>query len=272
MVRTLTVFVFLAASCLSYAQQSESVIEELREAPSFFALPTELDHDFGAVNGDATIIRLMPLYGFTLGENWRLVNLTIITLADAPGGTPTFPGGDDFGGNTAGIADLLHASFFTPKSSGSFIWGIGPMLSLPTATDDALGSDKWSLGPAVRLTHTTTHWSFGVVAGQRWSVAGSGNRPDVNQLLIRGVIRRELGEKWYFVSNPLITSNWDAPGETWLVPVGGGLGRKFEMNGHPWAWSLQGYYNAIKPDGAPDWVARFSITAAIPMGGKSTSQ
>jgi len=245
--------------------QSESV-RELREARSFFALPMELDVDRGAANGNAAILRIMPLYSFPLSDSWKLVNMTILTFADAPG-TPLYPG-EPGGGKVTGAADLLHASFFTPERNGNFIWGIGPILSLPTATDPALGSEKWSLGPAARLTYTGEKWNVGVVAGQRWSFAGTSNRSDVNQLVIRGAIRRTLPNKWYFVSAPMIVANWNVEGEKWTIPLGGGFGRKFEIGGYPWAWSVQGYYNAIKPDAAPDWFARFAIIAAIPFGEK----
>jgi hypothetical protein len=247
----------------SAAQASSA--QRLGEARGFFALPVELDFDSGAANGDATILRMMPLYTFPVFDTWKLVNVTIFSMADAPGGIPEFPG-DTSSGHTAGISDLLHASFVTPNRSGDFIWGAGVILALPIATDDSLGSDKWDAGPAFRLTYRKRPWNLGVIAGQRWSFAGSDNRTDVNQLLIRGAIRRQLPGDWFFVSAPLITANWDHPGETWLVPVGGGIGRAFRLRKHPWAWSVQGYYNAIKPDSAPDWVLRFAVIAAIPFG------
>jgi hypothetical protein len=260
----------LVAACIAISDvwrpasaQSESV-RELREARSFFALPLELDVDRGAANGNAAILRIMPLYTFPLGDNWKLVNMTILTFADAPG-TPVFPG-EPGGGKVTGAADILHSSFFTPSRSGNFIWGIGPVLSLPTATDPALGSEKWSLGPAFRLTYTAKKWNLGVIAGQRWSFAGTSNRDDVNQLVIRGAIRRSLPNDWYFTSAPLIVANWNVEGEKWSVPLGGGFGRTFRVGGYPWAWSVQGYYNVIKPDAAPDWFARFAIVSAIPFG------
>ena len=239
--------------------------EQLKEARGFFALPLELDFDSGAANGDENILRIMPLYTFPVLEKWKLVNLSIITLADAPGGIPAFPG-DPGVGQSAGVSDLLHASFVTPHHSGYFIWGIGAMLALPTATDDSLGSGKWAAGPAVRVTYRKGPWNLGFIASQRWSFAGSDNRADVNQLLLRGAVRRQLPNDLFFVYAPLITANWDSPGEKWLVPVGGGIGRSFKVREHPWAWSVQGYYNAIKPDAAPDWVVRFAIVAAIPFG------
>lgn len=260
----LVILAFLSSSQMTLAEMETA--KPIGSVGNFFALPMELDLDSGAANGDATILRIMPLYGFPTFERWKLIHLDVITLADAPGGTPAFPGEPGVP-HSAGVSDLLHSSFFTPIGTGDFIWGIGAMASLPTATDESLGSGKWAAGPAFRLVYRTELWNFGVLGGQRWSFAGSGNRSDVNQLLMRGAIRRQLPNDWHFVSAPIIIANWDAAGEKWLVPVGGGLGRRFTIGKYPWAWSVQGYYNAIKPDAAPDWVVRFAVVAAVRFGG-----
>ena len=60
----------------------------LRAPPRSFALPMEIEHDFGATNGDATIFRFLPLWSVPLSESWRLINLELVTLADVPGGVP----------------------------------------------------------------------------------------------------------------------------------------------------------------------------------------
>ena len=261
------VFLGTAASivgCLACATAPAQTVDELRKSRDVFALPIELDVDRGAADGDAKILRLQPLFRFPISEDWQLVNLSIVTLADAPSGTPAFPGAS--ASNNAGLADLVNLSVFTPNTNGKLVWGVGGIVSLPTASASGLGSDKWTAGPAFRVTYRTGKWNLGLVGGQRWSFAGSGNKPDVNQLLLRGAIRRQLSDRWYFVSGPIIVANWDAPGEKWLVPVGGGVGRQFNLGGNPWALSAQAYYNVIRADSAPDWVARVQVISAIPFG------
>jgi hypothetical protein len=153
------ILLMLFTQAQTAAAQSNSA-DRLGQARGFFALPVELDIDRGAANGDASILRMMPLYTFPVFDTWKLVNLTIFSLADAPGGLPEFPG-DTSAGQTAGISDLLHASFVTPNRSGDFIWGAGVILAIPTATDDSLGSDKWDAGPAFRLTYRKSPWNLG---------------------------------------------------------------------------------------------------------------
>lgn len=236
---------------------------------AFFSLPVELDMDWGADNGDAAILRILPLYKIPLTQNWSLINLEMITLADAPGGVPGRPGNPEpsKGDKTFGLADLTHVSFFTPENTGDFSFGFGFMATFPIATDDVLGSDKWSAGPAFRAVYRTGPWSIGMLGGNQWSYAGDGKRGDINQLMVRGAIRRQLDNNWYLVSGPVITSNWDAKsGERWMVPLGGGIGKVLQSGSTSWAVSLQAYANVIKPDGAPDWVVRFAFAVPIPQG------
>ncbi len=261
------VAVALQASAL-FAEESDSDSQS-SDTGRFFALPVEIEADSGATNGDASILRISPLYGSPSANNWKIIHLDMFTLADAPGGVPGQPGNPDpvpGGDRVFGISDLRHASFFTPPSSGKVIWGYGAMLNVPIASDSRLGSGKWSAGPAFRFVYRSGRWNLGLFGGQIWSFAGSDNRGDVSQLLVRGAIRRELPNDWYFVSAPIITANWKAAGQKWLVPLGGGIGKVFKYDSNPWALSLQGYYNVVKPDGAPDWSVRLSMIAAIPLG------
>ena len=117
--RNLVLNGFAILALLGHGQTAEAEASRpINNVRSFFALPMELDLDSGAANGDAKILRIMPLYTFPVLDRWKLIHLDIITLADAPGGTPAFPG-DPVAGQTAGLSDLLHSSFFTPKDSRS---------------------------------------------------------------------------------------------------------------------------------------------------------
>jgi hypothetical protein len=261
------VLIIVAASATPAGAQ-EQPSQGLRVPPRSFALPMEVEHDFGAANGEATIIRFLPLWSLPLSDTWRLINLNMIVLAEAPGGVPggavnpnPTPGDRAFG-----LSDLIHASFLTPENQGKFIWGAGFLLSVPTATSDVLGSGKWAAGPALRLTFRSGPWNVGAVAGQRWSFAGDASRADLNALIIRGSFRFQLPGPWYLVSAPIITANWNAASsQTWLVPLGGGPGITFQVGDHRWAASAQAYVNAIRPDGAPEWAARVQVIPAIPL-------
>ncbi len=57
-------------------------------------------------------------------------------LSQAPFGT----------GRTFGLGDTSISTWFSPKDSGKFTWGVGPVVLIPTSTDDALGIVEWGDG------------------------------------------------------------------------------------------------------------------------------
>jgi hypothetical protein len=85
--------------------------EEAQPPRRVFTLPIEMDVDHGAANGDAVILRLMPLASFPMGERWRLINLTLAMVADAPGGVPGQP-----------VALSVHAYANVIKPDGAPEW------------------------------------------------------------------------------------------------------------------------------------------------------
>ncbi len=72
-----------AAFILMYSAQpcaQQDVHDVLQKIPNFFALPIEFEVDSGASNGDASILRFMPLYSFPTYNKWKLVNLDLLTF------------------------------------------------------------------------------------------------------------------------------------------------------------------------------------------------
>ena len=234
-----------------------------------FALPIEIDVDYGAENGTAIISRYLPLVALPLGERWRLINLTLAVVADAPGGVPGRPGNPEPVPSEPvfGLGDLTDVVFFTPPSrSDELVWGFGPAVTFPVATDAALGSGKWSAGPAFRIAYRPGPWNLGAAVLNLRSFAGDPLRGDVHQLVIRGLIRRQLGGDWYFTYNPIITANWNASsGQRWLIPIGGGIGKRFELGSRQIALSVHAYGNVVKPQGAPDGLFRIDFVLPIPV-------
>ena len=232
-----------------------------------FVLPIEMDFDSGADNGNALITRLIPVNSIPLKNNWRLVNVALIVIADAPGGVPGTPGNPNSvpGPNVFGLGDFTDALLFSRGHANGLSWGIGPIISVPTASDERLGSGKWSAGPAFRLAYSSGLWHFGFLAGNLSSFTGDADRSDVNQLMIRGLIRRKLSNDWYLKYSPIITANWNEKSDQrWLVPLGGGVGKEFKLFSKSASLSLEAYSNIFKPDGAPDSVFRIALTIPIP--------
>ena len=148
------VIVAMIVATVSTATDAEDSSSESVREIDFFALPVELDMDSGAENGDANILRLLPLYSIALGENARLVNLNVVTFANTPGGVPGRPGNPDAlpGRRTTGISDLIHSSLYTPNASKKTSFGIGESSAFLSRLTTCSAVAK---GPPVRLSVVT---------------------------------------------------------------------------------------------------------------------
>ncbi len=235
---------------------------------SMISVPLDTSIDFGADNGTAVISNFQPVVPISLNEDWNLINrpiLPIVYLEGAVAGLPSIPEAADLKlkDSKFGIGDLNYSAFLSPAKAGDIIWGAGPSVTFPTASDDLLGAGKWSLGPTVVLLAQPKPWSLGVLARNIWSVGGESDRAQVNQFLVQPFVNYNLSDGWFLTFDPIMTANWKAK-EKWTVPLGAGVGRIFKIGEQPVNMRLRGYYNTVKPKGAPDWSLQFAIQLLFP--------
>jgi hypothetical protein len=262
------VALFVVAVLLSSNAWSGDDIRSAVQNPisSMISLPFKLNLDYGAENGDATILNVQPVIPVTVGK-WNLVNRAIIPLAHVDGAIQgaNNPSPQPGGGSASGLGDINYSLYFSPVDYDKVIWGVGPSLNMDTATDDALGSGKWSAGlTAVGLTQPG--WgTMGVLGRQLWSFAGDSDREDVNQFLLEPFLNYNLEGGWFLITDMIITANWDAPSsQRWTVPIGGGAGRIFKIGNQAINSRLEAYYNVEAPDAAPDWNIAFTFQFLFP--------
>jgi len=267
-----TAAMLFAASpmCFSADAQKDSGSDDLRAAvqnpiSSLISLPFKFNFDYGAANGDGTVLNIQPVYPITKG-NWNYVSRVILPVASVDGAISTPENPNPSGLDSAsGLGDTNYSLYLSPVKYGKVIWGIGPSLMLPTASDDQLGSGKWSAGiTGVALTQPA--WgSMGILGRQLWSFAGDSDRSDVNQSLIEPFVNYNLDKGWFLITDIIITTNWEAPsGQQWTVPLGGGAGRIYKIGNQAVNNRIEFYYNIEKPDSAPDWTWAFTFQFLFP--------
>lgn len=242
-----------AADASELAKKTQNPVSDL------ISLPFQNNFNFGAGSKDEMIyvLNVQPVIPFRLGAEWTLITRTIVPVIHQPS---LFPGSE----SAFGLGDINPTFFLSPAKPGRLIWGVGPTFTLPTATDDLLGSDKWSAGPAAVVLSMRGPWVFGVLASHQWSFGGSGDL-DVNQTLIQPFVNYNLPEGWYLSSVPILTANWEADsGDTWTVPLGGGVGRLFRVGRLPLNAQLQAFYNVERPEFAANWQLRFQLQLLFP--------
>jgi opacity protein-like surface antigen len=235
------------------AKQSQNPIADLVSVP--FQSNTNFNEaPFGRTQ---EVLNIQPVVPLHISADWNLISRTIVPVISQP--DPILDR------NTNGIGDITEELFFSPLHSGALIWGAGPVFTIPSATDPILGTGRVLLGPTIVLLTTPGHWVIGVLANNQWSVGGNPLRPSVNEFLAQPFINYNMAHGWFLTTSPIITANWlAAPGQQWVVPVGGGFGRVFKIGDQPVNASIQAYYNAINPTGAPNWQLRAQLSLLFP--------
>ncbi len=200
--------------------------------------------------GNANSLSVQPVLPFTIAGKVKINTYTIIPVQ----WLPAMQAG---GHRVAGLGNILFNAFMRPaaKPKGPWVWGVGPTLQIPTRTAPELGSNRLSMGPAALLYYNGSKFSGGVVAQNFWSLGGEGINK-VNMFSAQYVAYYNFPKGWYLESNSTITSDWLAgPDSRWMVPLGGGAGKTFKLGRFYYSASMQGFYNAVVPQGVGRWMA-----------------
>jgi hypothetical protein len=70
------------------------------------------------------------------------------------------------GERSTGLGEIMIETFLSPMKASKFIWGIGPVLSFPTATNDAVAPGCFAAGPVVALVYMDGPWVLGTLITQ----------------------------------------------------------------------------------------------------------
>jgi hypothetical protein len=254
----------LAEESTATEEKSEEELAKAAQNPvaDIYSFPFQdnIGLNYGPNKGVQNVLNFQPVIPIHAGPV-NVITRTIIPLVTQPS---LVPGGK---GATTGLGDINFTAFVSPAKPGALIWGIGPVLSFPTATSPQVGSQStWGLGPSVVLLTMPGPWVIGVVSNVVWSIAGDSG----NSFLLQYFINYNFGNGWYVTTAPIITATWNPPGGTpsnaqWTVPFGAGFGKLQKFGRLPINFSAQAFWDAVHPDAAPyaPWTIRLQITVLL---------
>ncbi len=162
-----------------------------------------------------------------------------------------------------GISDITSSFFFSPRS-GSFTWGIGPVLVLPSAVEPTLGTGKWSAGPTIVALKQSGAITFGALWNQVWSFAGANNRDDVSQMFFQPFFAYQATKTITLNVNSESTANWEASSDKWTIPIQFSVSKLNSFGAFPASYQLGWGIFAAHPDIGPTWRLRTAITLLLP--------
>lgn len=97
--------------------------------------------NYGPEKGTQNILNIQPVIPVSINEDWNIIARTIVPVVWLPSLGPDID-------STSGVGDTVFTAFLSPAKPGKWIWGVGPVVQLPTNTSDELGNGNWGLGPS----------------------------------------------------------------------------------------------------------------------------
>lgn len=216
----------------------------------------ETNFPLGPYRQTGNILNIQPVIPFRLSDDWNLITRTTIPIVSQVRLSPT-------DAPALGMGDIVPMFALSPAHPGNLVWGVGPTFSLPTATEKNLGTGQWAAGPSAVALLMPDPWVFGVLISQLWS--GPHVTRPVNRTAAQLFVVYNLSDGWFLSSTPIITADWTVDAhDRWTIPIGGDVGRVFEVGSQAMSASVGLYYNAVRPDFGAEWQARLNLTLIFP--------
>jgi len=255
---------WVAGTPAAHAALSATELAKLAQNPvaNLISVPFQNNTNFhvGPQDRNQNILNIQPVIPFHPSKEWNIITRTIVPVMSQPAFTPN----ED---RVNGIGDTQFTAFLSPAKADGLIWGVGPIVQLPTNSNDRLGNDRWGLGPsavALHLKHGSP-WVFGALVNNVWSVSSSSKDPSYNNFLLQPFLNYNFSGGFYLTTAPIITADWKADSDQrWVVPLGGGIGKIFHLGRLPVNVQLSAYGNVVTPDNGADWQLRFQVQFMFP--------
>ncbi|MBK6506827.1 MAG: hypothetical protein IPG02_14455 [Ignavibacteria bacterium] len=163
-----------------------------------------MDVGIGEFNGSRNTMNFQPIVPFELSEKFNLITRYIL---------PVITQHDITNENTqqSGLADALVSAWISnAKVKNGLVWGLGGAFLIPTATNDMLGSKKFGAGPTAILLKQANGWTYGALVNQVWSVAGSEEGTNVNQIFTQPFVTYNWKSGTGLTVNTELTHYWES--------------------------------------------------------------
>ena len=216
----------------------------------------------GESEDDTTFgFQLQPVYAIPNKTQFNMIARAVVPIIGVEPGVVVPPiGGEPRPEEDSkwGLSDTMVQYFFSPKSDGSFKWGIGPQVSLKTQTSERTAGPGWGGGLAGVIFGGGGQWSIGAIMMQHW---GDDFNIATVQPIVLYMLRSMPGA--YIGYNNAMTYNWDAKSssDALTVPLGLTFGKTIVLKSGDFTdLSIGAYPLVARPDRAAEWQLKLGFS------------
>jgi hypothetical protein len=240
------------------AAQDATALAKQTQNPvsSLISVPFQGNWDSGIGDNDdtSTLLNFQPVVPFGVTKSTNVILRVIMPLTSLPGSD---------GSRSNGLGDVTASAFFSPAQAGRVIWGVGPVVLLPTATDNALGTQKFGIGPTAVVATQPGKWTLGALFSHIWSTSGAANRSDVNSTYLQPSVNYNLGSGLAVGVSMEATANWEVD-EHWTAPLLFQVTKVTLLGKRPVNLAVAAGPMVASPDGGANWRFRLAATFLYP--------
>ncbi len=222
-------------------------------------MPLQFNYNQGFADGDGDqyFLNIQPVIPFSISEDWNVISRTIVPIVSQDGVIP----GE---GSQFGLGATTQSFFFSPKAptARGLIWGVGPVVLIPTATD-GISTNQWGLGVTGVALRQQGPWTVGGLANHVWSVTSNSEDGDISSTFLQPFVNYTTKRATSFFINTESSYDWES--EQWSVPINLGVNQLLKLGKQPVQIGGGLRYWAESPEFGPqDWGARFNVVFLFP--------